>query len=172
MKKLIISLITGSVLIGIGIGVMMFEITEYTMSDTYPFVKNTAIQKFEFTDNDVFEEAGENRTVNVYGYLGEYFEEQGKFEVVEDKTVEGIEVAVHYYGTKPRFNFHGYAYDYRGYEYEYTLSAYSDNIMPKQILDAAEYMCQNKTIVKYQDMFYVEKVIIKTSQPQLIEVKF
>ncbi|MBE6894429.1 MAG: hypothetical protein E7483_02325 [Ruminococcaceae bacterium] len=172
MKKLIFSLVTGSVLIGIGIGVMMMEITEYSMSDTYPFVKNTSLQEFSFEDSKVFEEAGENRTVNIYGYLGEYFQEQGKFEVVEDKTVDGIEVIIQYRGTKPRFNFHGYAYDYRGYEYEYSLSAYSENIMPKQILDAAEYMCSNKTIVKYQDMFYVEKVTVKTSQPQLIELKF
>lgn len=172
MKKLIISLITGSVLIGIGIGVMMFEITEYSMTDTYPMVKNSALQEFSFTDDQVFEDAGENRTVNIYGYLGGYFDDLGKFEVVEDKNVKGIEVIIKYRGTKPRFNFHGYGYDHRGYEYEYSLSAYSNEIMPKQVLEFAEYMCQNKTIVRYQDLFYVEKVIIKTSQPQLIEVNF
>lgn len=172
MKKLIISLITGSVLIGIGIGVMLFEIAEYSMTDTYPEIKNAPVQEFSFTDDAVFEDAGEGRTINIYGYLGEYFDDFGKFEVVEDKNVKGIEVTIKYRGTKPRFHFNGYGYEHRGYEYEYSLSAYSDNIMPKQILDMAEYMCTNKTIVRYQDLFYAEKVIVKTSQPQLIEFEF
>lgn len=172
MKKLIISLITGSVLVGIGIGVMMMEIAEFSMSDTYPEIKNSPAQEFSYTDSAVFEDAGENKAINIYGYLGEYFQDFGKFEVIEDNKVDGIEIIVKYRGAKPSFNFHGYAYEHRGYEYEYTLSAYSDNIMPKQILDMAEYMCTNKTIVKYQDTFYVEKVIIKTSQPQLINCEF
>lgn len=169
MKKLIISLITGAVLIGIGIGIMMLEITEYSMSDTYPFVSGQPVQTFSFTDNEVFENAGD-REVQVYAYLGEYFDDLGKYEVIEDKDVEGIEVIIQYRGTKPDFNFHSYGYDHRGYVYEYSLSAYSRDIMPKDILEAAEYMCQNKTIVRYQDMFYAEKVTIKTNHPELIVV--
>lgn len=172
MKKLIISLIAGAVLVGIGIGVLLMEIAEFSMSDTYPDIKNSPLQEFSYTDNTVFDEAGENHEINVYSYLGGYFDDFGKIEVVEDKKVDGIEVVINYRGTKPNFNFHGYAYEHRGYEYEYTLNAYSDDIMPKHILDMAEYMCSNKTIVKYQDLFYVEKVIIKTSQPQLINCEF
>ncbi|MBQ7284473.1 MAG: hypothetical protein IJ339_00985 [Oscillospiraceae bacterium] len=169
MKKLIFSLIAGAVLIGIGIGVMMLEIAEYSMTDTYPFVADKPVQTFSFTDEEVFENAGD-REVQVHAYLGEYFEDLGRFEVVEDKNVDGIEVIIHYRGTKPQFNFHSYGYDHRGYEYEYSLSAYSRDIMPKEILEAAEYMCNNKTIVRYQDMFYAEKVTIKTSKPDLIVI--
>ena len=167
MKKLIFSLITGAVLIGVGIGVMMMEIAEFSMTDTYPEIKNSPLQEFSFSDNTVFEDNGKDRQINIYGYLGEYFEDFGKIEVVESKNTKGIEVIIKYRGTKPRFNFNGYGY-INDDVYEYNLSAYSSNIMPKQILDFAEYMCTNRTLVKYQDIFYVEKVIIKTSQPQLV----
>ena len=172
MKKLIISLITGAVLTGIGIGVLLMEIAEFSMTDIYPEIKNAPLQEYSYTDETVFEDAGENREVNLYCYLGGYFDDFGKLEIVEDQNVDGIEITVKYRGDKPSFNFHGYAYEHRGYEYEYSISAYSDDIMPKQILEMAEYMCTNKTIVKYQDLFYVENVTVKTSQPQLINCEF
>ncbi|MBR2029197.1 MAG: hypothetical protein IKA10_09495 [Oscillospiraceae bacterium] len=171
MKKLIISLIAGAVLIGVGIGVMMMEIAEFSMTDTYPEIKNSPLQEFSFSDDTIFDDSDENRTVNIHGYLGEYFHDFGITEVVEDKKIDGIEVIIRYRGTKPEFRFNGYGYSTDNM-YEYNLSAYSRDIMPKQILEFAEYMCQNKTIVRYQDLFYVEKVIIKTASPQLVNCEF
>ncbi len=165
MKKLIISLISGAVLIGIGIGVMMLEITEYSMIDTFPFVSNTSSQEFSFSDDEAFEH--ENLPIQIYGYLGEYFEDFGKVEIIEDNSVEGIDITIKYRGTRPRFYYNGVYYSGEDY-YTYHLSAHSQGIMPKQILEAAEYICQNKTLVRYLDLFYVEKVIVRTSNPQMI----
>ena len=60
MKKLIISLISGAILIGVGIGVLMMEIAEFSISDTYPDVKNSPLQEFSITDENFFEAAGKN----------------------------------------------------------------------------------------------------------------
>ena len=171
MKKLIISLISGAILIGVGIGVLMMEIAEFSVIDTYPEIKNSPMQEFTITDENFFEAAGKNNTVNIYGYLGEYFHDFGKTEVVQDKNTKGVEIIIKYRGEKPLFRFNDHNYNSSN-TYEYSLHTYNENIMPKQILDMAEYMCKNKTFVRYQDMYYVEQVIIKTSDPQRINTSF
>ena len=171
MKKLIISLILGAVLTGIGIGVLMMEIAEFSVSDTYPEIKNSTLQEFTVTDKNFFEDADKNSTVNIYGYLGNYFHDFGKTEIIEDKSTDGVEIIIKYRGTKPLFRFNGHGYNSSNI-YEYSLHTYNENIMPKQILDMAEYMCKNKIFVKYQDVYYVEQVIIKTSEPQRINTNF
>ena len=172
MKKLIISIITGSVLIGIGIGVLFMEIAEFSVSETYPAVMQQSSKNFTFNDDEIFNDSdGKNILINTY--LGEYFYDYGKTEIIEDPTVEGAEFTIKYRGIKPRFSFHGAGYyEYgrgeQGRVYEYYLNAQSEDLMPKDILSAAEYMCKNKTFVKYMDMFYVEKVTIRTNHPELI----
>lgn len=167
MKKLIASIIAGSILVGIGIGVMFMEIAEFSVSDTYPAVMRQSAKTFTFNDDEIFEDSnGKNVVINTY--LGEYFYDYGKMEIIEDPTVEGAEFTIKYRGIKPRFSFHGAGYYEQGRVYEYYLSSHNENVMPKDILSAAEYMCKNKTFVKYMDMFYVEKLTIRTNHPELI----
>ena len=171
MKKLIISLITGAALVGIGIGVLMMEIAEFTVSDTFPEIKNSPLQEFSISDENFFDNTDKNSTVNIYGYIGDYFHDFGKTEIIEDKNTDGVEIIIKYRGTKPLFRFNDHSYNSSNI-YEYSLHAYNENIMPKQILDMAEYMCKNKTFVKYQDVYYVEQIIIKTADPQRIDTSF
>lgn len=43
--------------------------------------------------------------------------------------------------------------------------------MPKDFFDFARYMTQNKVFVKDASNFIVEKVVIRTAQPEKIQVE-
>jgi len=167
MKKLIISLIFGAVFIGAGVGVLFMELTEFTTAEYLPYIKQEKLETFTFTDNNIFTETeAEKAKINIY--LGEYFEDSGKCEIVEDKTVEGISITVSYRGQKPRFHFNEHWYDEGDNAQVYRLDCYTETYMPKEILDAAKYMFQHKVLVTEPTNYLVEKVVIKTSHPELI----
>lgn len=167
MKKLIISLIFGAVFIGAGVGVLFMELTEFTTAEYLPYIKQEKLETFTFTDNNIFTETeAEKAKINIY--LGEYFEDNGKCEIVEDKTVEGVSITVSYRGQKPRFYFGENWYDEDNNTQLYQLDCYTETYMPKEILDAAKYMFQHKVLITEPANYLVEKVEIKTSHPELI----
>lgn len=167
MKKLIISLIFGAVFIGAGVGVLFMELTEFTTAEYLPYIKQEKLETFTFTDNNIFTETEvEKAKINIY--LGEYFEDNGKCEIVEDKTVEGVSITVSYRGQKPRFYFGEHWYDEGDNTQVYQLDCYTETYMPKEILDAAKYMFQHKVLITEPTNYLVEKVEIKTSHPELI----
>ena len=165
MKKLLISLVVGAVFIGTGVGVLFMEIAEFTTAEYLPYVKQEKAETFTFTDSEIFDNS-ERAKVDIY--LGEYFENNGKYEIVEDKTVDGVSITVTYRGEKPRFRFYENWYDENNKANFYTLQCYIETYMPKDILDAAKYMFQNKVIVTSPTNYIVEKVVIKTNHPDLI----
>ena len=167
MKKLIISLIFGAVFIGAGVGVLFMELTEFTTGEYLPYIKQEKIETFTFTDNDIFgEEDDENARIDIY--LGDYFENNGKCEIVEDKSCDGMSITVSYRGQKPTFSFYEHWYDDQDNAQIYMLECYIDTYMPKDILDAAKYMFQHKVIITEPTNYLVEKVVIKTNHPELI----
>ena len=172
MKKFIISLIIGAVLIGSGIGVTLMEIAQFSTTDCLTYINSDSIETFTFSDKGIFEES-EGNPVSINVYLGEYFRHNHNVQIVESPAVEGVEISIDYRGLKPRFEFwnHTYSSAESGKTvYQYSLSCYSDNIMPKDILNAAKYICQNKTIPQDFTLYKIEKVVIKTSKPQLIRI--
>lgn len=165
MKKFIISLIAGAVLIGIGVGVLFMEIAEFSSTEYFAFIMEDKIDTFTFEDDGIFKTDGQQVEIDIY--LGEYFKKYGKYEIVESPATEGVEISIDYRGAKPLFQFR----DYSGNEdIVYSLHCYQSTLMPKEILDAAKYICQNKVIVENADMYIVEKVTIKTSNPHLVKV--
>ena len=165
MKKLLISLIVGAVFIGAGIGVTFMELAEFTTAEYLPYVKQEKAETFTFTDSEIFDNS-ERAKVDIY--LGEYFENNGKSEIVEDKTVDGVSITVTYRGEKPRFRFYENWYDENDKAKFYTLHCYIETYMPKDILDAAKYMFEHKVIITEPTNYIVEKVVIKTNHPELI----
>lgn len=170
MKKLIFSLIAGAVFIGVGIGVLFMELTEFTMADYLPYIEQEKLETFTFSDSSIFENDNEKARVDIY--LGEYFEDNGKCEIVEDKSVDGVSVTISYRGEKPHFTFNENWFDDGNDTQVYSLHSYTETYMPKDILDAAKYMFQNKVIVKDMSNCYVEKVVIKTNHPELITTSY
>lgn len=168
MKKLIIALIAGAVFIGAGVGVLFMELAEFTTTDYLPYIEQEKLETFSFNDSSIFTDKNKKAEINIY--LGEYFDNTGSCEIIADKTVDGIDVVIMYRGEKPEFSFHTSHYN-EEYTY-YFLSCYAETYMPKDLLDAAEYMFKNKVIVKYPSNYYVEKVIIKTNHPELITTSY
>ena len=82
MKKLLISLIVGAVFIGTGVGVLFMEIAEFTTAEYLPYVKQEKAETFTFTDSEIFDNS-ERAKIDIH--LGEYFENNGKYEIVEEK---------------------------------------------------------------------------------------
>ena len=54
MKKLILSLIIGAMLIGAGIGVLFVEMAEFTSTDYLPYVQQTKTEKFNYFSESHF----------------------------------------------------------------------------------------------------------------------
>ena len=170
MKKFIISLIIGAVLIGSGIGVTLMEIAQFSTTDYLTYINSDSIETFTFNDQSIFDES-EGNPVSINVYLGEYFRQNHNVQIIESPAVEGVEISIDYRGIKPRFEFwnHTYSSAESGKTvYQYSLNCYHDILMPKDILQAAKYVCQNKIIPQDFSLYKVEKVIIKTANPQLI----
>ena len=173
MKKFIISLITGAVLIGVGVGITFMEIAQFSTTDYLTYISNDSIETFTFSDQGIFEES-EGNPVSINVYLGEYFRQNHNVQIVESPAVEGVEISIDYRGIKPRFEFwnHTYSSTESGKTvYQYSLGCYTDTLMPKDILQAAKYICQNKTVPQDFTLYKIEKVVIKTSKPQLIRIE-
>lgn len=169
MKKLIFSLIAGAVLIGAGVGVLFMELTEFTTTDYLPYINEKKLESFTFSDSEIF---SDDKKVEIDVYLGEYFEDYGSCEVIEDQSVEGIDVKIYYKGEKPVFSFYTDRY-YKDSDYSsYTLYCYAETYMPKDLLDAAKYMFHNKVIVKDPSNYHIEKVVIRTSHPEMITTSY
>ncbi len=166
MKKFIFSLIVGAIFIGAGIGVLFMEISEFTYADYLPYVTQQKTQSFTFEDDSIFKD-NDGKTVEIDIYFDNYFQENGKCNVIEDNSVEGVKVEVKYHGQKPRFRF-----DQNHYidpaKSSYNLYAYHETYLPKDLLDAGRYMFTEKVFVKHIDNFYISEVIIKTNHPDLI----
>jgi len=167
MKKLIASLIAGAIFIGVGVGVFFMEIAEFSSTDYFAYIKEDNIKTFTFEDDSIFtENTDEEVVINVY--LGEYFRQYGGYKIVDSPSTEGIEISIDYRGSRPLFNFS----DYSGNDSTvYSLHCYQSTPMPKEILDAVKYICQNKVIVRNSDMFIVENVTIKTCNPHLLKIE-
>ncbi len=167
MKKLIASLIAGAIIIGVGVGVFFMEIAEFSSTDYFAYIKEDKINTFTFEDDNVFTESN-NKEVVINVYLGEYFRQYGEYKIIDSPSTEGVEISIDYRGSRPLFNFS----DYSGSNNTtYSLHCYQSTLMPKEILDAVKYICQNKVIVRNSDMFIVENVTIKTSSPHLLKIE-
>lgn len=171
MKKFIFSLIAGAVLIGVGAGVLFMEIADFTMVDYLPYVLEEKPKTFTFEDNTIFaENPDKNISINIY--LGDYFRYNGSCQIVEDKSVDGVEFYVKYYGQKPYFSFSDQWYEESDTTRYYHFYAYHETYLPKDLLEAAKYMFQEKVFVTEPDNFYVSELIIRTNHPELIKTSY
>ena len=71
MKKFIISIIAGAILIGIGAGVLFFESAQFSLHEYLPYITESKISTFSFTDGEIFEN-NDNQPITIDVYLGRY----------------------------------------------------------------------------------------------------
>ena len=171
MKKLLLSLIIGAVLIGTGAGVLFAEIAEFSKVDYLPYLEEKRLETLYFSDMDVFDEHPDG-TKEIDIYLGGFFDDNGECVVKEDKTVEGIEVEIYYRGERPNYGFYRSWTNEDGSYSSYHLFCSMNDFMPKDIMEAAKYIFKNKVLAEDMNNFIVEKVVIKTSRPHLIKTSY
>lgn len=109
MKKLLISLIISSILIGVGTGIFILELSEYSVHEYRQDIVGSAekVYTHEYDGSlDDFSQAPVTINVNVgyYHYLN------GKTEVILDETVkQGFKVDLYYVGDRPNVSLYTYS---------------------------------------------------------------
>ena len=172
MKKLIISVITGAILIGIGICVTVFEVAQFDVSETLPYIKSSKNEVYTLKeDENIFKN---NKEIYLNYYLGSYFSDYGKITVQEDKNIEGIQIDIIYSGKKANFYLDSYYHEHAAEVYdedsftELYIRRAGVSFTPKEALEIAQYIFKNKTFIEHAEPYYVKEVIVRTANPQLI----
>ncbi|MEG1800429.1 MAG: hypothetical protein RR273_00505 [Oscillospiraceae bacterium] len=185
MKKLLISLLVGSILIGIGSGVMFFEIAEFSGMSYREDLLSDTTEKVTYPSTEILQisEHHQDASYCVRLYPGNYYYEHGSATVEKDPSLkEGeIEMDFYYRGEKPRIYFDHNRYSYEQEEPETQPETPNEPIVddicvhfnqymltPKYLLDIVDYMFENKIFIENVDNFLIESVVIRTADPDKI----
>lgn len=168
MKKLLLSLLVGSVVMGLGIGVAMLEISAWEISEYPDYLAEMPSENCEFTiDMDLQEfENTEFYSYNTYRNMC------SNVEVIEDETMtDKFIVSIQYKGKEPV-----------AYPRTYTMGVeneaeYMDFVVHpggfesfKLIRQVIETMFENKVYYLDASPTLIEKVTVYTAYPEKIEV--
>ena len=174
MKKVLISFLVGSILIGIGLGVTVMEISNWDFVYDNPMVSN---QPVKTTDEDFYMDL-ENQYVNATLYVHTYGTRnvKDKIEVIKDSSLEDtIEVEVQYRGKEPRLYFYesGSHYNDAGtlLEQSYTLTVSDGSFSFKDIKELIGYAFENKVAFSTSAFHEIEKITVKTGNPEQLKIK-
>ena len=166
MKKLLLSLLIGSVIMGRGIGITMLEISAWDISDYPDYLVDMPLENCDVTiDMDLQE--FENTEFYIYGT---YRSMNNNAEIVEDKTMtDKFVVNIQYKGKEP------IAY-HRTYEVD-DETEYMDFVVHpggfesfKLIRQVIEDMFENKVYYRDASPTIIEKVTVYTAYPEKIEI--
>ena len=166
MKKLLYCLLAGSVILGIGIGVTVLEISHWEISDYPSYLEKEPVENCEQTfqiDLQEFE------NTEFYSY-STYRDKNSNVEIVEDQTMtDKFVVNIQYKGKEP------VAY-HRIYESD-NETEYADFVVHpggfesfKLIRQVIESMFENKVYYRDASPTIIEKVTVYTAYPEKINV--
>ena len=166
MKKLLLSLLIGSVIMGRGIGITMLEISAWEISDYPDYLADMPSESCDVTiDMDLQE--FENTEFYIYGT---YRSMNNNAEIIEDKTLtDKFVVNIQYKGKEP------VAYP-RTYELDDETEHMDFVVHPggfesfKLIRQVIEDMFENKVYYLDASPTLIEKVTVYTAYPEKIEV--
>ena len=172
MKKLLISLLAGSVILGVGIGVTALEVSMWDTADHPAYLENKTVQTEEIVEKVDVTRLGE---VNVYvSGLSNGFRNDGLIEIVEDETCsEKIVVKIDYKGSEPYTSIYDFDYeDENGEMYRnMDIVVHPDyNYSLRQIREVAEEMFENKVFYTSNVSTLVEKVTVYTATPEKFDI--
>lgn len=170
MKKLLISLLIGAVLIGTGVGVTALEISDWQWLNSRPSLTALPVARV----NEEFKiDVNKYDGVEVYldyfytGNNGSFRDEVVKVEKDENYK-DRICVEIKYKGEDPFCNFYDYDNTDEG---ENTVSLYVDVISRgnfKEYKKIVEEMFENKVFYNHTDVSLIEKITVRTAYPEKI----
>ena len=166
MKKLLLSLLIGSVIMGRGIGITILEISAWDISDYPDYLVNMPLENCDVT---IEMDLQEFENTEFYSY-GTYRNMSNNVEVVEDKTMtDKFVVNIQYKGKEP------VAYP-RTYELD-DETEYMDFVVHpggfesfKLIRQVIDDMFENKVYYLDASPTIIEKVTVYTAYPEKIEI--
>lgn len=175
IKKFLISLVVGSVLIGVGIAMTTIELTKWDSVDYPDYLVNEPVKQIEIIENiDVL--GYEKIQVYVAGYSSNFQPYTDIEFMYNEDCADHFEVIIDYYGGEP----HHYWHDNRYTENEtnqtitqlyYVVSANRDFSFG-DFIDVLKNMFETKTFYEFITNSAIEKVTIHTSNPELFSITY
>lgn len=170
MKKLLISFLTGAVLIGIGSGVMAMEVSDWDYADTRTSLLNEpkSEKEEEFAVNfNAYD------TIDIYvPFSSDEFRSQNITTVEKDEAYTNtVLIKVVYKGEEPRYDL--YNFDFGDSDSNnYRINVYSEGIDSfKELKSFAKEMFETKTFYRNYTDYSIMSIVIKTAYPEKITVK-
>ena len=167
MKKLLVSLLAGAILIGVGLGVTALEISVWDTRRYPEYLEKETVQTVE-TEENINPQNYDKINVYVSGsYNG--FRNNKKMEIVEDKTfADTVKISIEYKGKVPYVHYYEYSQGGEDGEsisrLEYIVSP-TYNYSLKEIREIAEDMFKNKIFYTDNSATLIEKVTVHTAYP-------
>ena len=169
MKKLLYSLLIGAVIMGVGIGVTMLEISHWEISDYTEYLDNEPLENCKFTTDLDTQQV---KTMQVYVW-NSWRDRGDSIEIVEDKSLTDKIVAdISYRGQAPvaYSDVHTSTVDNAEHETLCMRIHPGEFSSVKQIRNTIEEMFKTKVFYRDVSATFIEKVTIYTAYPEKIEI--
>ncbi|MBR4035995.1 MAG: hypothetical protein IKJ05_04595 [Oscillospiraceae bacterium] len=172
IKNMLISLLAGSVMLGVGLAVTALEVSVWDTAPYPQYLEEMTVETQEFV-KDISPE--ESEKINIYiSTRTNGFRNDKLIEIVEDaRYTDTIGIQVDYKGERPYVNVYDYNSDYD----EDTVSQWLDivvhpdyNYSLREIRQVAEDMFENKIFYTDNITTLVEKVTVYTATPEKFDV--
>ena len=168
IKKLLLAFVAGAMLVGIGAGVTVLEVSRWDTRDHPAYLEKQAVQTVEeIADYDITE----FEKINVYATGRPYrFRDEKIIEVVEDKNCkDSFKLVIEYKGKLPYYD----VYDWNNQDENGTVTTRLDvvvqpdyNYSLREIREMAQEMFDTKVFYTGNAASLIEKVTVYTAYPE------
>lgn len=168
MKKFLLSILIGSVVLGLGIGISILEISHWEISDYPSYLDTEPVENYNFTAEMDLQQFDSTE----FYFRSSYRGEKAEVEIVEDAAMtDSFAVAVEYRGLKPVAYPHIYISDMQTGEEHMAFTVRPGGFESfKLIRQVIEKMFEDKVFYLDASPTLVEKVTVYTAYPEKINV--
>ena len=168
IRKLLLAFVIGAMLVGLGAGITVLEVSRWDTQDHPAYLEKQAVQSVEeIAEYDV----AEFETINVYATGRPYrFRDNDLIEIVEDKTCkDSFRLVIEYKGKLPYYDIHYWENEDENNivnrrmevvvqpDYNYSL---------REIREMAQEMFETKVFYTGNAATLIEKVTVYTAYPE------
>ena len=168
IKKLLLAFFAGALLIGVGAGITVLEVSRWDTADHPEYLEKQVVQTVEqVAECDVTE----FETINIYGTgHSNRFREKDLIEIVEDENIkDGFKLVVEYKGKLPYMDI----YDWDSHDENDVVTKYMEIVVQPdynyslgEIRDMVEEMFETKVFYTGNAATLIEKVTVYTAYPE------